>query len=804
MTGQFETLIYTDCRPGQGLQGTAGFQFQARSPGVDGESMDIVRKSLLYEPPGRWMRERRPVEDYPPSLAHIHKGVFATSAGVYLGKETNGSREGNQLTHSIVTREPAAYGLVRPAQMFQAPFWRTQPAESTTCPTLDAGWEPGPFDAVRAQEFVRSQDKGADLLRALLSALQRLASGKAKARRILFVARDPVLVLRWLTAATLLMPQRSALRVGFKIFTANPAYADQQVLAVHPDWGVSEAAVDNDHGYTVFDLVRHVWSEVDSTAPARRWVALFLAEDPYDVVDAVEVTAATRLPDEAAATVAVTAVLRRKPTRAGAQVVASWLRDGPQSLVGVYGGPMLDLFVETAADWPPATLFVLDEATRRGGFTEQAARVRLSLLAAELELARTTGGVGSGRIPPPLAGGWGAPEAKEAADKIAEALRSARAAEFEAVLRVAGRFGLPVPVAAVEPAVRRFVADWAEHPERGYRSELWPCRAEIEGLLRGELERRLAADPERVHELGDTWWQVLLRHPMRVENSLDAAAVSAAMRHLAVPYRLELVRECLESAMRAPDVAAALHRAAAGLWLSTPPTLPEAEVLAELAPPGLALDSMVFASLGRRLLDGMRPGDEDMAVARLLTGRRLWVPETNMEHMLVGGLGLDWVLNELARQNPDYVEITLTMPRIGMDAIAARAEPTIERLLETSVAAAAYAVLSAAPILTGRFAQQLYPKLRKNPQIPHVVIAFVLIHPRQIGPDMAKEVDDRSREELRAVVTTWVARCSDGRLEEAKAQVDLLGPQWMALWRELVRNTRRARGWRRLVPRPLR
>ncbi|BCB78558.1 GTPase-associated protein 1-related protein [Phytohabitans flavus] len=407
MTGQFETLIYTDCRPGQGLQGTAGFQFQARSPGVDGESMDIVRKSLLYEPPGRWMRERRPVEDYPPSLAHIHKGVFATSAGVYLGKETNGSREGNQLTHSIVTREPAAYGLVRPAQMFQAPFWRTQPAESTTCPTLDAGWEPGPFDAVRAQEFVRSQDKGADLLRALLSALQRLASGKAKARRILFVARDPVLVLRWLTAATLLMPQRSALRVGFKIFTANPAYADQQVLAVHPDWGVSEAAVDNDHGYTVFDLVRHVWSEVDSTAPARRWVALFLAEDPYDVVDAVEVTAATRLPDEAAATVAVTAVLRRKPTRAGAQVVASWLRDGPQSLVGVYGGPMLDLFVETAADWPPATLFVLDEATRRGGFTEQAARVRLSLLAAELELARTTGGVGSGRIPPPLAGGWG-------------------------------------------------------------------------------------------------------------------------------------------------------------------------------------------------------------------------------------------------------------------------------------------------------------------------------------------------------------------------------------------------------------
>src|SRR5262249_55571715 len=137
MTGRFETLIYTDCRPGEGLLGSGGLQFQARSDGADATAMTVVQRALLYEPPAGWMRERRPVADYPPSFAHIADGCWATARGVYLGREANGTREGNQLTHSVITRDPDAYGLLRPAQLFGAHFWRSEPAHGTSCPPVE-------------------------------------------------------------------------------------------------------------------------------------------------------------------------------------------------------------------------------------------------------------------------------------------------------------------------------------------------------------------------------------------------------------------------------------------------------------------------------------------------------------------------------------------------------------------------------------------------------------------------------------------------------------------------------------------
>ena len=67
--------------------------------------MALVRDSLLYEAPEAWMRDRRPVAEYPSSFSHaVDRAYTATAAGVYLGREVSGGREGNQLTHSIITR----------------------------------------------------------------------------------------------------------------------------------------------------------------------------------------------------------------------------------------------------------------------------------------------------------------------------------------------------------------------------------------------------------------------------------------------------------------------------------------------------------------------------------------------------------------------------------------------------------------------------------------------------------------------------------------------------------------------------
>ena len=125
-------LYYTDCVPGQGLQGGAGFQFQAVSGPQATEAMALVQRTALYEPPPGWMRERRPVGDYPLSLAHtVEDGLLVTAAGRYLGREANGTREGNQFTHAVATRDPEGYGLVRPAQLWAAPWWASGPASTT-------------------------------------------------------------------------------------------------------------------------------------------------------------------------------------------------------------------------------------------------------------------------------------------------------------------------------------------------------------------------------------------------------------------------------------------------------------------------------------------------------------------------------------------------------------------------------------------------------------------------------------------------------------------------------------------------
>ncbi|HWD81840.1 MAG TPA: hypothetical protein VG497_23250, partial [Kribbella sp.] len=140
MTGPgFDSLYYTDCVPGQGLRGGAGFQFQAVSPGVAHDTMSLVQRSLLYEAPVAWMREQRDAATYPPSLSHVFAdGVYATARGRYLGAEANGVREGNQFTHAISTADPEVYGLTRPAQLWDAPWWAEKPASTTECERVPA------------------------------------------------------------------------------------------------------------------------------------------------------------------------------------------------------------------------------------------------------------------------------------------------------------------------------------------------------------------------------------------------------------------------------------------------------------------------------------------------------------------------------------------------------------------------------------------------------------------------------------------------------------------------------------------
>jgi hypothetical protein len=612
MTGDggiaFETLIYTDCVPGQGLQGSAGLQFQARSAGADRAAESLVQQTALYEPPSRWMRERRPADRYPPSLAHTYDGLYVTAAGVYLGREANGGREGNQLTHAIVTADPESYLLHRPAQLFGAPFWVTGPAPTTECPPIRHPWEPGPFDIEAAQTFVTTETRGADLLEALLTCL--LGIGEPGARRVLFRGEDAAAVLRWISAATLLVPHRQALRIGFKVFTTNPAYAAQPVVAVHPDWDSTSVTVGDDGGYAVFDLAAGGFSRIDVSDDARRRVRLLFDEDAYDVLDVVELAEASGRTDRAEAfELARAMVLPKRPLSAdGARIAVSWLHDTPPELLAPSRGVLVDRLIGTVEAWPAEVLLALDELARSGQIDAgRVAAVRIALVRAEVERAARTGRAYDLVLPPLPGETW----RTEGEHLVLETLRTCRDPRaVDAVLKVVGRFRLNPDLGRVPGAVEVLLAGWRTDPD-GYSPYLWgPCGDPLLRELRAELRLQIAAGEGDA--VGDRWrGRFTLKAPLG-DDVLDAALLAAEMAYRDAPGRAALVREMLTAA-----TAGALARTVGALWRRTEPAPDEYALLADLLPAGTRLPDWLVDPLVRRLTH------EHLAVLRRLAERRL-------------------------------------------------------------------------------------------------------------------------------------------------------------------------------------
>jgi hypothetical protein len=564
-------------------------QFQSRSAGVDREVLGIIRRHLIYEPPARLIQERQPVEAFPPSFAHVHDGVYATAAGVYIGREAAGSRQGNHLTQAIVASDARAYRSVRPAQMFRAPFWRTKPESTKESQRLGPSWQPGPLDAGRASQFVREEPEGTALLTAILTALQghRASNGDHTARRVLFISEQPEPVLLWLTAATLLIPQQEALRIGFKVFTSDPAKTSLPVVAVHPGWTRS-ATVEDDRGYAVFDLTNGRWTAAPESLEARHWARLFSEADPADVTEAVELAEASGISGSAARDLATAAVLRRPPPEGTVREITRWLQSGPPALREAYGATL----VATLEHVQDLRLLREIESITQEQFPGRRDQVRLALLGQELKSALNNPG---GFQPSGLRRPVSTAIEPEAVGLVTEALRQARMSAFDAVLRVAGRLGVSVPLGAVHEATTAFVAFWADNPKAAFDPSQWPSSPPVYDMLREELAARVNDRPDVADQWCDSLWRWTPDQP-DITLTLDRALLSAAMAKGEEWRRLRIVRNVLG---RRPDLAEDIpyRELAALLWARTKPTVEELGELSRLVPVGTVLDSSVFAEV---------------------------------------------------------------------------------------------------------------------------------------------------------------------------------------------------------------
>jgi GTPase-associated protein 1, N-terminal domain type 2/GTPase-associated protein 1, middle domain/GTPase-associated protein 1, C-terminal domain len=569
VSGGFGSLYYTDCRPGQGLQGWAGFQFQAASPGIAPEAMPLVQRTALYEPPVRWMRERRPVADYPPSLAHTAEGgVFATAAGCYLGQEANGTREGNQFTHAVVTRDPADYGLVRPAQLWAAPWWAVEPTPGTELDELAAHPAPGPLSVETVRDRVRDAEGGEERLTALLSAIHHLADPEHR-RTVVLVGADPEQAACWIAAATLLLPWPEALRVSFKIFVADGQYGQHDIIALHPEWAGRWADTGSSSGLAVFDLDRGCHTAVEATAAACFWVPRLLAEDAYDVVDAVELAgqfARARVararasgadapappsgPDRLAAAV----VAAGEPVRTSDQLeaAADWLLTAPEEAMRIARDSVLAAVLQ-ASPHAPVLRTLAAAAGSRGWAAPAAQKIRRGLLTAEVAeaLAAADGVAALRRLTslaplPPL--DRPDEDREHGRAEIEAALRGARPDQVPALLTVAHRHAVRPVTANFRSAAYTFAAWWVEQPDPELEPERWPAPPVALDWVRDVLRGALAGPQQACawEAVRARWWRPLWQEAYDPGDELDATLMSVAYQHLTGARRNQLMRDVQE------------------------------------------------------------------------------------------------------------------------------------------------------------------------------------------------------------------------------------------------------------------
>ncbi|WP_424187968.1 GTPase-associated protein 1-related protein [Actinokineospora sp. G85] len=522
---EFASLYYTDCTPGQGLRGGAGFQFQSVSEGVTHETMNLVQRTSLYEAPVPWMRERRPVNQYPPSLTHHYDGVYVTARGIYLGAEANGSREGNQFTHALATTSAEPYGLTRPAQLWAADWWSERPAATTRCDPVEGEPEPGPLGVDVLREWVLGRPDPEGWLLALVSALDRL-DGPDR-RRVVFVGEEPADILSWIAAGTLLLPQERALRVGFRVYATNPQYTAQDVLGVHPDWAGPIASPSRDSGAVVFNLRTGERSEVEPSDAAMWWVPRFLRDDPYDVMDAVELAhqVARGGRAEAADLLAAGAVLLDESVDAtAAATLARWLGDRPQLSTEDTVDPLVRLVLRAPAD--VTTLRACDEALIEHPTSAVHDDLRVVLMRSEMDTALSS----AGALPKPPPRPWAPPQERTATEAFEEVADRARPESFDKLLRLASAYGLRPRADRFRAGMHRFIQWWADHPGQSFDLDAWPCGPLALDLLRDELTRRMQSDETRENAekaIQNRFWRLLRASSTDPTSPLDSVVTAA-------------------------------------------------------------------------------------------------------------------------------------------------------------------------------------------------------------------------------------------------------------------------------------
>ena len=522
--GAFDRLLYTDCRAGTGRGAGGGFQVQAQSAGVDAAQSKMAVGWLLYDAPNAWIVQRRPVEDFPLGFAHAAEAGYGTAQSRYVGTEATGGRQGNHLADCLLTRDPDLYGPIRPAQLWRSQFWRGGAWDTTDCPQFDDTPVPGPLTVDAVAEWLRAKAERTSVLAGLLSVLEDPAG-----RRVVITATEPDKALTWIAAATLLLPVRAALGVSFKVFCATPQRAGHRIVAVPKELNPQVVTGRADSVF-VLDAEDVTSDEAEASERARFWVRLLAsAEDPYDVVDAVELAdllSAGANRDRVDAMITAWAVTAPDYPLDDPSVLFRWLSGAEPKLQQEHGPSVVRRIL--AADPTAAMLRWIDEAAAQGRIDIDRLVVRTSLLTAEVAEIRSGGG-------PPAkvlaAVDADASTLRDIDSDLSSAIALSPDTQVDLLLRLSRRHGIEPQLAPLLDRLRAFAIDWIDHPARDYSPADWALREEVLDLAHADLQVRLAeGNVAGIMNTLKRLWPFFTDRPADVTDPLDLHVQIAAIR----------------------------------------------------------------------------------------------------------------------------------------------------------------------------------------------------------------------------------------------------------------------------------
>jgi hypothetical protein len=492
----FGRLLYTDCAPGTGRSAGGGFQVQAQSPGVDSQQASFAVGWLLYEVQNAWLAAGRPVADFPPGFAHAGAEGYGTAQGRYVGKEAVGGRMGNHLADCLLTHDPERYGTIRPAQLWQSPLWRADPWPTRDCPDFDGDLEIGPLNLETVTNWAREQVERGPALARLLSVLE-----DPKGQRVVIVSADADEAMRWIAAATLLLAQREALQVSFKVFSGAPLRAQQRVVAATPEVN-PDLRPGAGLGVFVLDAATGRSDEAATTARAEFLVAKLTGDaDPYDIVDAIDLASALGAglkPGDASALQAAWTLTRPDDLATDPAALSNWLRQASQALLREHGPAITEALLSGPGRPPGDLLRWLDAQVTAGELEFDHNVIRTRLLDSEIGDALADGAIPDAGLPNAALTDQTRRDAESALTSAL--LRGTDGkidqAEADRLLRLARRHGISLEPPS--PSVRKFVTElaWAWlSSEKPGDPRTWALGVLIIDEARAELAKRYAEVP---------------------------------------------------------------------------------------------------------------------------------------------------------------------------------------------------------------------------------------------------------------------------------------------------------------------